>query len=193
MGNGECRYCGGRRTDDVRLVGRIAGGGDSEHAELGCAIHRRGQIVVEGLAVVRTERHVDDVDSVIRVAIAVRVDGELHSLDERDAIARRCRGGANLDGVQLHVGRDALVSADDVGHMRSVAAGCRRIRCPDRIGILRAGCVGPLLADEVETADDFRGRKQVVCRRVARISRKTCPTQQCRPRGCPHRRSAACV
>ena len=46
-----------------------------------------GQIIVERLAVIGAERHVDDVGAIFGVAVAIGVDGPLDRLHQRDAAA----------------------------------------------------------------------------------------------------------
>ena len=117
-----------------------------------------GQVVIERLAVVAAEGHVHDVQVVGRDAVAVRVDGPVHGSEEPDAGARRRDGGADLQGIELHAGGDALDATDDVGDVGAVALEV------DRIGIrvLDAVVAGPALADEVEAARDLGRREQAV-------------------------------
>ena len=98
-------------------------------------VHRGGQIVIERLTVRGTERHVDDVDMVAQVAVAVRIEGEVDGLEQRDATARGRGRGTRLDRVEDDARSYAAGAADDVGHMRAVTTERGRVRSADRIGI----------------------------------------------------------
>ena len=76
-----------RRAGDELLVGAVAGRGDGQHAHLRGVVDRFGQVIVERLAVRRTQRHVDDVDAVANAAVAVRIEREVHA---PGSARRRC-------------------------------------------------------------------------------------------------------
>ncbi len=109
-----------------------------------------------------------------RVAIAIRVGGELHSLDQGDAAARAGNGTADLDPVEIYPGGDTLAAADNVGNMRAVTATGALV---ERVGIRRKVGIWPVAADEVVAADD-PGRREtawlddigIIRRKIGRIA-----------------------
>ena len=98
-------------------------------------VDRGRQIVIERLAVRRTQRHVDDVDVVADAAVAVRIEREIHRLEQRDAAARSRGRGARLERVQLRARSHAQLAGDDVGDVRAVTAERGRVGSADRIRI----------------------------------------------------------
>ena len=67
------------RAGDELLVRTVAGGSHGEHV-LDGGIDGRGQVVVEWLAVHRTQRHVDDVDVIVDVPSPFGSTREFHGL-----------------------------------------------------------------------------------------------------------------
>ena len=104
----------------------VDGRGEGEKKKRRRIVKGRREVIVKRRAVVSAQRHVDDVDGIRGVAIAVRIDREVHSLDQADAAAGVRVRGTDLDRVQIHFGRNAATrAADDIGDVRAVTAAVR--------------------------------------------------------------------
>ena len=141
---------------NVRLVAAVTGRGDRQHPERGCPLDGQRQVVVEGLTVVGTQRHIDDVHGIRGVAVAVRVYGEFHSLDQRNAGAGAGNRGAHLDGIKIGARGHAAEAAGNVGHVRAMTLEV------DGILVRRERAEGPDLADEVIAFHYLVGGEQPV-------------------------------
>ena len=101
------------------------------------ALFEGGGQVVLVLAVRRADRQVHHVDPVGNVAVAVRIEGEVDTLQHREAAARRRDRAAHLDRVEQRARSHADRPADDVGDVRAVTAGAAdgAGAAVDRIGV----------------------------------------------------------
>ena len=162
LGHRQGRPGGRRGARDPGLVAAVARRRDGQHADPRGLVDGQRQVVDERRAVIRPERHVEDVEMVLGLAVVVRVDGPVDGLQQADAGARRGDRRADLEGVQLDLRGDAQLAADDVGDVGAVALEVDRVG----IGLLGLGGVGvrtgPALADEVVAADDPGRREQPV-------------------------------
>ena len=116
------------------LLPPLPADGDHDHAELD-RVGRGERQVVFDLAVGRAERHVDHVDGIVGIAVAVRVEREVHALQQRNAVARRRDGAAHLHRQQLGAGRHAFVRAVRALAGNDVGDVCAMTVEVDRVGV----------------------------------------------------------
>src|SRR4030095_421432 len=102
------------------------------HPKVSQDLRRRGNIVLD-LTVVRTKGHVDDVDGIAEVPVAVWIEGRVQALKNGDAAAEggvgaaNCEGRENGAGSPAKVGTVAALAADNVGDMGSMTIEVDRI------------------------------------------------------------------
>ena len=152
------------RAHDVGPVGRVARRGDDDDAQVRRVVERRREVVLV-LAVRRAERQVHHVDAVGDVAVAVRVEREVHALQQRDAAARgrrpRCTPSprrATRPGSRRRIAPPMMSATCVPWPPAQSMRGLRSIGSAQRA----RGRAGPCFADEVVAADHLGGRKEAV-------------------------------
>ncbi len=161
-GGRDCRAGDARRARDVREVAFVAGRGRDDDADRG-GIVGRDRRRIGRFAERRAEAHVDHVEVIAHVAVAVRVHRPLDRL--RSDVGTAAGVAEHLQRVQIGAGCNTL--ADTARHadagssardVRAMAVAVQRISIGLRHGSRIVRVVSR--AGEVEAALDLRGRKR---------------------------------